>query len=388
MTENIKEKLRIGIDIDECIVNYAKHFLEFYNKEHYTNFSVEDFLSFDMEKSLGISRDYLKFIAKKYQSMGIVECLSFIDGSKNSIKNLSDDFEIFLITSRPAEIRERTIAFFARNFEEPVFRIVFSNDFDGERKKKSEICTELNVPILIEDRRKYALDCAENGIKVLLMDKPWNRENCEHENIIRVRNWEEALKEVEKFKGGLFKANIIKEIKKSVEEECENHLLGNEILVNHIIPVVDYAKKLAKEKNADAEIVEIAAWLHDIGSIIHERKNHHLTGAEIAEKKLRELNYPEDKIKKVKQCILNHRGSVGAESKSIEEEILVEADCLLCFDHLEGQFLWVIERDGVKNQYEIKQIVKQKYINKFNQLSERGKGLVKNKFDAIMLLLG
>jgi len=182
--------------------------------------------------------------------------------------------------------------------------------------------------------------------------------------------------------------NIVEEIRKFVEEECNKHPLGNEILGNHFVPMRNYAVDLAKQKNADLAVVEIAAWLHDIGSIICGRKDHHLTGVEIAEKKLRELNCSEDKIEKVKKCILNHRGSIDNKRESVEEQIIAEADCMPFFDNLEGYFLWVIDEDKIKNQKKIKESVKQKLQNKYNQLSPEGKKIVQLKYDAAMLLFG
>jgi uncharacterized protein len=180
--------------------------------------------------------------------------------------------------------------------------------------------------------------------------------------------------------------NIVEEIRKFVEEKCRNHNLGEEIYFNHFIPVVNYSKKLAKEKEVNLELVEIAAWLHDIGSIVYGRKNHHITGAKIAEEKLNELCYDKDKIELIKKCILNHRGSVKNILSSDEEQIIVEADCLTFFDHLEGYFLWVIDGDGIKNQKSIRESVKQKLQNKWNQLSPNAKELIKLKYEAAMLL--
>lgn len=181
--------------------------------------------------------------------------------------------------------------------------------------------------------------------------------------------------------------NIVEEVRKFVEEECNKHSLGNEIYNNHFIPVVNYVKYLSKKEEVDLEIIEIAAWFHDIGSIVHNRENHHITGAEIAEKKLIELNYPEEKIQLIKKCILNHRGSINNEIDSVEEKILIEADCLSAFDVLEGHFLWVIDGDGIKNQKEVRNLVRQKLKNKWNQLSPEGKKIVKDKYEAAMLLL-
>ena len=41
----------------------------------------------------------------------------------------------------------------------------------------------------------YALELAENGIKTYILEKPWNRDREEeHENLIRIKEWEEFLK--------------------------------------------------------------------------------------------------------------------------------------------------------------------------------------------------
>jgi uncharacterized protein len=82
--------------------------------------------------------------------------------------------------------------------------------------------------------------------------------------------------------------------------------------------MVEWSGKLADQLGGDKEVILIAAWLHDIGSIIDGRKNHHLSGAEIARKKLTEFNYPKDKIELVEKFILNHRGSQNRNRESLE----------------------------------------------------------------------
>jgi uncharacterized protein len=182
--------------------------------------------------------------------------------------------------------------------------------------------------------------------------------------------------------------NIVEKVRNFVEEECKKHALGMEIYMNHFIPVVNYSKKLANQNNLDLELIEIAAWFHDIGSIIYRREDHHITGAEIAEKKLIEFNYPENKIQLIKNCILNHRGSINNSFNSEEERIIAEADCLAFFDNLEGYILWIIEGDGLRDQRKIKESVMKKTQNKWNQISSEGKILVKDKYEAVKLLFG
>ena len=81
-------------------------------------------------------------------------------------------------------------------------------------------------------------------------------------------------------------------------------------------------------------MIEIAGRLHDIGSIIHGREDHHSTGADIAEKKLTEFGYPPEKIELVKNCILHHRGSTSFQRETLEEQIIAEADVMSTFDNI------------------------------------------------------
>lgn len=80
---------------------------------------------------------------------------------------------------------------------------------------------------------------------------------------------------------------IINEIRKIVENACkkETNYFGYGIWTHHITSVVKWAKTLARKSNADEEIVEIAALLHDYASIvnINNYSGHHTCGAELAE---------------------------------------------------------------------------------------------------------
>jgi uncharacterized HAD superfamily protein len=49
---------------------------------------------------------------------------------------------------------------------------------------------------MIEDFDRNLLGCARVCKKVLLFDQPWNKNTKLPENAVRVKNWEEALKEI------------------------------------------------------------------------------------------------------------------------------------------------------------------------------------------------
>lgn len=392
------EKMKIGIDIDEIVVEYIKHYLELCEEKLGRKFPIEEISQFNIWKVLDISEEEVNDMTRKFNDSQLFKELGFVEGAKEAIDILSKDNELFFITSRPKSIMEGTHAFFNNHLPNIKFKIIFSEKCNGNEKTKAQICNELGVKILIEDRRKYALDCAENGIKVLLMDKPWNRNNCEHKNIIRVRGWGEIMERIWEMKKGDNMErieetrnkgkNIVEEIRKFVEQECKKPTskYGYTPYGGHFVPVVNYSKQLAMKVGADIEVVEIAAWLHDIGAIVYGRENHHITGAEIAEKKLKELGYPEEKIEKVKHCILVHRGSQEIKPETIEAQIIIEADVMSGFNNISGLFECAFVWEKL-DRVETRKSVRQKLINKWNQLSPESKELIKPKYEAAMLLL-
>ncbi|MEK9155918.1 MAG: HD domain-containing protein [Patescibacteria group bacterium] len=183
--------------------------------------------------------------------------------------------------------------------------------------------------------------------------------------------------------------NIVEEIKEFVRSECEKpgSKYGAEPFAYHFAPVVEYAAKLVDELGGDREVVLLAAWLHDIGSIIEGRGNHHLSGARIAKQKLQELNYPPEKITQVVKCILNHRGSQASERGNIEEQIIAEADAMSAFDNFAGLFKAALVYEG-KTQGEARDSVRQKLERKWQQLHfAKSKKIIEPKHKAAMLLL-
>jgi uncharacterized protein len=114
-------------------------------------------------------------------------------------------------------------------------------------------------------------------------------------------------------------SNIIDQVRTFVENECKKPTskYGYEPFPYHFVPMVAYAKQLADQLGGDKEVIEIAGRLHDIGSIIYGREDHHITGADVAEKKLTEFNYPPEKIALIKNVSL-----ITEVQKTLPEKVL------------------------------------------------------------------
>jgi uncharacterized protein len=147
----------------------------------------------------------------------------------------------------------------------------------------------------------------------------------------------------------------------------------------HTDKVRKYALELADMYNADKEIVELGALLHDISNTSEygDPSDHHIYSSEIAESLLQELDYPKDRIEWVKNCVFNHRGSVLKEKKSIEEECVADADALAHFDSITIFFEGGWTSADIKGKFE----------RDYNKLSERTRELIKGKYNFMMSIL-
>ena len=123
---------------------------------------------------------------------------------------------------------------------------------------------------------------------------------------------------------------MIEKIREIVRNECEKKDWGD--WEYHVTIVVKYSKFLAEKLNADKEVVELAALLHDIGRVKFGPKDHEITGSSEAEQILKEFNYSQDVIDKVKHCIDTHRADKTSTRNTIEAEIIANADAMSHFD--------------------------------------------------------
>lgn len=156
----------------------------------------------------------------------------------------------------------------------------------------------------------------------------------------------------------------------------------------HIKSVVKNAQILAQSFKADIEIAIIAAWLHDIASITDYSlyDNHHIHGAKMANVILQNLDYDKDKIKRVEDCILNHRGSINGNRLSLEAIVIADADAISHFDNIPSLlYLAYVKRGLDIDRGRI--FVKEKLMRSYEKLSKESKEFYKDKFQQVMQIL-
>lgn len=180
------------------------------------------------------------------------------------------------------------------------------------------------------------------------------------------------------------------EIEQIVEQACaaDTNIFGYDIWTHHILQVIENAKQLAPRFDADPEIVEFAALLHDYASIKDEAlyADHHIQGPIEAEKLLKGFGYPEEKIGAVKEAIATHRGSVITEHRSAEGACLANADAM---SHIQGvpSLLYLAYVHNGMGIDEGSAWVKAKLQRSWQKLRSDVQELVRDRYEAALEML-
>jgi uncharacterized protein len=100
---------------------------------------------------------------------------------------------------------------------------------------------------------------------------------------------------------------------------------------HHVERVYNLAIRIAQEEKADIDTVKAAVLLHDIARAQEDEgtiNDHATEGAKMAQKILTEVKFPKQKIPNVIHCIETHRFRKRLTPKTLEAQILQDADRL------------------------------------------------------------
>jgi uncharacterized protein len=122
----------------------------------------------------------------------------------------------------------------------------------------------------------------------------------------------------------------LQEIRGFVEEEMS--CLAHDM--DHVMRVYGMCMRLAEdERGIDLNVLRAAALLHDIARVEEYgdpsgMTDHAVLGADKAARVLQGLGYPDEKIGRIRHCIVSHRFRGGVEPETREAKILFDADKL------------------------------------------------------------
>lgn len=188
----------IWVDLDEVLAELLDYLLE-YNDYKIWSYSLKredvkdyyihkmDNIDITIEESITWFRKPMLEDIKNHK-------VNPVNWAKQKLLQLKESwYKLVILTARIEEIFwEYTDLWVKTNFPEIFDDIIFADHFHENHREKSEICIDEGIGIMIEDNYDYAMDLAKAWVITYLIEKPWNNfHEVYHENIIRIKSWEE-----------------------------------------------------------------------------------------------------------------------------------------------------------------------------------------------------
>jgi uncharacterized HAD superfamily protein len=183
----------IAVDVDDVLLKFVDPFLEFMNPIYDTRFTQRHVKNYDLIKTFPINEEEMRKRIDEFFSNGYLHSLKPVYGAKKGMLELAKLYEVIIITSRSREVKEGTLGSLRLTFPSCFSELLFARGYvHKEGKSKAEICQERDVYFLIDDSYVFADECAKNGRRALLLNRPWNQGKT-HDLVTRVQNWREIV---------------------------------------------------------------------------------------------------------------------------------------------------------------------------------------------------
>lgn len=172
--------LNICIDIDGTITS-PYHFISYLNEMYNKNIKEEEVTTVYWSKLYDEDSDKLmkKFHDRYMHSYGEAE---LVEGVLDVLDELYGENNLYFVTAREEGLKDVTLNWLEKNGLSKIHIYMLGSDYKIEKAR------ELNCDIFIEDNPLNAMQLAEGGINVLLIDTNYNKD-IQHENITRVKDW-------------------------------------------------------------------------------------------------------------------------------------------------------------------------------------------------------
>lgn len=188
--------MKIGVDLDGTLADYQRTVCNFVTENHDKNCKFSQIQRDDCYDILGsnmITRALR--LRKLYSQTDSLKKIGPVADSQKSIAKLKKSgHDLFVVTSRFVGFSKATKQWASEKYSNSFDKIVFSKilasysyNFKANKYKK------FGADLVIEDSARVAKKCSDLGIKVILLDFPWNQ-GFKAKGVTRVKNWNEALK--------------------------------------------------------------------------------------------------------------------------------------------------------------------------------------------------
>ncbi|MCI0408785.1 MAG: hypothetical protein L0191_09515 [Acidobacteria bacterium] len=194
--------MRIGIDLDDVLVDSLPHYLTAFNRRFGMEVSLADAAWRMYRRYPHIPRGEIDNFFSGLIEAGFFASRPLLPGAMEALERLTEEGHgLFIITGRAPQDEAITRKWLNEAGLTGYFSALVHEGIEPVGRYKSEAALELRLDLFVEDELAAAIAVGEARIPVLLYDQPWNR-GALPANVRRVCSWSEALRQIAELNGG------------------------------------------------------------------------------------------------------------------------------------------------------------------------------------------
>ena len=183
-------KRKIGIDLDDTSIAFVAGLCVYLNRVYGGALTHQHFTTWHIHEVIGCDEEEATRRVAEFCHSDDHKALDAITGAVESLQLLSAIFEPIAITARDAPHAPLMLPIVERHFG----NLFTDVHFLGHHKSKGDMCVELGIHFMVDDGLHNADSVGTQGIRVYLMDQPWNQCDVLPPNTIRVYSWEDIVR--------------------------------------------------------------------------------------------------------------------------------------------------------------------------------------------------
>lgn len=190
--------MRIGIDIDDVLADTLPAFVRFNNERFGGRWELEHFHTAHWEDVLRLTSEEMADRLEIFFDSPLFRSVNPATEAISTLASLRADHELHIVSARWDRIVDFTEVWLDHHFPGFFRGVHFAAnhytpraDPRGGRRTKDQLLADHGLDVLIEDSLEYADRCLQNGFRVVLFDRPWNRSGTDP-RYHRVRGWGEV----------------------------------------------------------------------------------------------------------------------------------------------------------------------------------------------------
>lgn len=192
-------KQTIAVDVDDVLAAEREYIIAYSNKHWGYELTLDDYRE-NWEKMWDVDFQTVRRRADELHAPGMIASYRLMEGSRQALQALSQDYRLVILTSRRQITKDETLIWLNEVFADVFSEVHFTGFWDSDKPgghllTKGQLAKQIGAHYLIDDQAKHCFAAAEAGIVSILFGDYAESRGLELPlRVVRCQDWNGVLR--------------------------------------------------------------------------------------------------------------------------------------------------------------------------------------------------